>query len=46
MIQKLEYEVYKNGDGNTYGSIPTYAEILDKINEMIDVLNQLLKSVE
>lgn len=46
MIEKLEYETYRDGNGNVYGSIPSYAEILDKINEVIDALNQLLKKEE
>lgn len=46
MIQKLEYETYNDGNGNVYGSIPSDAEILDKINEVIDVLNQMLKKKE
>lgn len=43
MIEKLEYETHRDGNGNVYGSIPSYAEILDKINEVIDALNQLLE---
>ena len=39
MIEKLEYETHRDGNGNVYGSIPSYAEILDKINEVIDYIN-------
>lgn len=46
MIQKLEYETHKDGNGNVYGAIPSDAEIIAKINEVIDVLNQRLKKEE
>ena len=43
MIQKLEYETHEDGNGNIYGAIPSDAEIIAKINEVIDALNQLLE---
>lgn len=46
MIQKLEYETHKDGNGNVYGAIPSDAEIIDKINEVIDVLNQMMEKEE
>lgn len=46
MIRKIEYITSKDGNGNVYGAIPSYAEILDKINEVIDVLNQMLNKEE
>ena len=46
MIQKLEYETHRDGNGNVYGAIPSDAEIIAKINEVIDVLNQMLKREE
>ena len=46
MIQRLEYETHKDGNGNVYGSIPSDAEIIAKVNEVIDVLNQMLKREE
>lgn len=46
MIQKLEYETYNDGNGNVYGAIPSDAEIIAKINEVIDALNQMLKKEE
>lgn len=46
MIQKLEYITGKDGNGNVYGAIPSDAEIIAKINEVIDVLNQMLKREE
>lgn len=42
MIQKLEYETHKDGNGNVYGAIPSDVEIIAKINEVIDALNQML----
>ena len=41
MIQKLEYETYNDGNGNVYGAIPSDAEIIAKINEVIDYINSL-----
>lgn len=46
MIQKLEYETHRDGNGNVYGSIPSDAEIIAKINEVIDALNQIFKKEE
>ena len=46
MIQKLEYETHEDGNGNVYGSIPSDAEIIAKVNEVIDALNQLLENEE
>lgn len=39
MIQKLEYETHKDGNGNVYGAIPSDAEIIAKVNEVIDYIN-------
>lgn len=39
MIQKLEYRQFEDHNGNTYGGIE---KIVDKLNEMIDCLNQLI----
>ena len=39
MIQKLECETHKDGNGNVYGAIPSDAEIIAKINEVIDYIN-------
>lgn len=46
MIQKLEYETHKDGNGNVYGAIPSDAEVIAKINEVIDALNQMLEKEE
>lgn len=43
MIRKIEYITGKDGNGNVYGAIPSDAEIIAKVNEVIDALNQLLK---
>ena len=44
MIQKLEYITGKDGNGNVYGAIPSDAEIIAKVNEVIDALNKLLEN--
>ncbi len=46
MIRKIEYITGKDGNGNLYGAIPSDAEIIAKVNEVIDVLNQLLEKEE
>lgn len=46
MIQKLEYETHRDGNGNVYGAIPSDAEIISKINEIVDAINQLLDKEE
>lgn len=46
MIQKLEYETHKAENGVYYGAIPSDTEIIAKINEVIDVLNQMLEKEE
>ena len=46
MIQKLKYITGKDGNGNVYGAIPSDTEIIAKINEVIDVLNQLIEKKE
>lgn len=46
MIQKLEYITGKAENGVYYGAIPSDAEIIAKINEVIDALNQMLGKEE
>ena len=44
MIDKLEYRSEVDKFGNCYGLIsPSRNEIVDKINEIIDVINALRK---
>lgn len=46
MIQKLEYETHKAENGVYYGAIPSDTEIIAKVNEVIDALNQMLGKEE
>lgn len=46
MIRKIEYITGKDGNGNVYGAIPSDAEIVAKINEVIDALNQMMEKEE
>lgn len=42
MIEKLEKESITDRDGNCYGaSAPSNFELMEKINELIDVINRL-----
>lgn len=41
MIERLQYYLIKDDCGNCYGSNPpTISQITDKINEIIDTINQ------